>query len=153
MFRIFYPESDATVYEGLENTNTGLDEILEIGKRLGTDGETLQKSRALVKFDKTEITDTLSKYSINVNSCKFVLQLYTSYAKNLPAQYTLESKLVAQPWINGTGYLNSDPVISNGITWATPYASWSLDSQAGSSWISSSQQIELGGASGIFVSG
>jgi len=152
MFRIFYPEADATVYEGASTTNTGLDEILEIGKRVGTDGETLQKSRALIKFDTTEITDTVSKYNINVNSCKFILQLYTSYAKNLPAQYTLESKLIAQPWINGTGYLNSDPIITNGVTWAKPYTSWSLDSQSGSLWISSSQQIELG-SSGILVSG
>jgi hypothetical protein len=152
MFRIFYPESDATVYEGLETTNTGLDELLEIGKRLGTDGSTLQKSRALIKFDTSEITDTVSKYSININSCKFILQLYTSNAKNLPAQYTLETKLVAQPWTNGTGYLNSDPIVSNGIQWATPYASWSLDSQSGSLWISSSQQIDLG-TSGIRVSG
>jgi hypothetical protein len=152
MFRIFYPESDATVYEGLETTNTGLDEILEIGKRLGTDGSTLQKSRALIKFDTSEITDTVSKYSININSCKFILQLYTSNAKNLPAQYTLETKLVAQPWTNGTGYLNSDPIVSNGIQWATPYASWSLDLQSGSLWISSSQQIDLG-TSGIRVSG
>jgi hypothetical protein len=152
MFRIFYPESDATVYEGIQTTNTGLDELLEIGKRLGTDGSTLLKSRALIKFDTSEILSTVSKYGVNINSCKFVLQLYTSYAKNLPAQYTLESKLVAQPWTNGTGYLNSNPIVSNGITWATPYASWSLDSQSGSSWISSSQQIELG-SSGIFVSG
>lgn len=152
MFRIFYAESDATVYEGLPTTNTGLDEILEIGKRYGTDGSTLQKSRAIVKFDKTEITDVVSKYGVDINSCKFVLQLYTSYAKNLPAQYTLEAKLVAQPWTNGTGYLASNPIISNGIQWATPYASWSLDSQSGSLWISSSQQIELG-TSGILVSG
>jgi hypothetical protein len=152
MFRIFYPESDATVYEGIQTTNTGLDELLEIGKRLGTDGSTLLKSRALIKFDTSEILSTVSKYGVNINSCKFVLQLYTSYAKNLPAQYTLESKLVAQPWTNGTGYLNSNPIVSNGITWATPYASWSLDSQSGSLWISSSQQIELG-SSGIFVSG
>ena len=158
MFRIFYPESDATVYEGLETTNTGLDELLEIGKRLktfkrfGTDGSTLQKSRALIKFDTSEITDTVSKYSININSCKFILQLYTSNAKNLPAQYTLETKLVAQPWTNGTGYLNSDPIVSNGIQWVTPYAPWSLDSQSGSLWISSSQQIDLG-TSGIRVSG
>jgi hypothetical protein len=152
MFRIFYPEADATVYEGASTTNTGLDEILEIGKRIGTDGETLQKSRALIKFDTTEITDTVSKYNINVNSCKFILQLYTSYAKNLPAQYTLESKLIAQPWINGTGYLNSDPIVTNGVTWAKPYTSWSLDSQTGGLWISSSQQIELG-SSGILVSG
>jgi hypothetical protein len=152
MFRIFYPESDATVYESFQTVNTGLDEILEIGKQLGTDGSTLQKSRALVKFNVDEITDVVSKYNVNVNSCKFVLQLYTSFAKNLPAQYTLESKLVAQPWINGTGYLSSNPVVTNGITWATPYSSWSLDSKSGSLWISSSQQIELG-SSGIYVSG
>jgi hypothetical protein len=152
MFRIFYPESDATIYESFQTVNTGLDEILEIGKQLGTDGSTLQKSRALVKFNVDEITDVVSKYNVNVNSCKFVLQLYTSFAKNLPAQYTLESKIVAQPWINGTGYLSSNPVVTNGITWATPYSSWSLDSKSGSLWISSSQQIELG-SSGIYVSG
>jgi len=153
MFRIFYPESDATVFESLTTTNTGLDEILEIGKRLGTDGETLQKSRVLIKFDKSEITDVVSKYGINVNSCKFTLQLYTCYAKNLPAQYTLESKLVAQPWINGTGYLASNPIVTDGVQWAKPMASWSLDLQSGSSWISSSQLIELGVSSGIRVSG
>lgn len=152
MFRIFYAESDATVFESLETTNTGLDEILEIGKRLGNDGETLQKSRALVKFNMNEITSVVSNYSININSCKFILQLYTSTAKNLPAQYTLDAKMVAQPWTNGTGLLASSPLVSNGVQWAKPYASWSLDSQSGSLWISSSQQIELG-TSSIFVSG
>jgi hypothetical protein len=158
MFRIFYAEKDATLYEGatsssaLSQTNTGLDEILEIGKRLGDDGETLLKSRTLLKFDMSEIAATVAKYSININSAKFVLQLYTSHAKNLPAEFTLETRLVAQPWINGTGYLASNPIINDGVQWAKPMASWSLDSQVGSSWISSSQQIELG-TSGIFVSG
>jgi hypothetical protein len=152
MFRIFYPEADATVYEGLPTTNTGLDEILEIGKRLGTDGSTWQKSRSLIKFDKTEISASLSKYAQSSSNCKFVLQLYTSYAKNLPAQYTIDVKLAGQPWINGTGYASSNPIISNGVQWVTPYTSWSLDSQSGNLWISSSQQIELG-TSGILVSG
>jgi hypothetical protein len=148
MFRIFYPESDATVYEGLPQLIPDLDEILEIGKRLGTDGTIWQKSRSLIKFDIAEITAVVSKYATNINSCKFVLQLYTSYAKNLPAQYTIDAQMVAQPWINGTGYLSSNPIISNGVQWATPYTSWSLDSQSGSLWISSSQQIDLG-TSGI----
>ena len=115
MFRIFYPESDATVYESADTTNTGLDEILEIGKRLSTDGSTLQKSRALVKFDMSEITSAVSKYSANINSCKFVLQLYTTNAKNLPAQYVIDAQMVAQPWINGTGYLASNPTVSDGV--------------------------------------
>ena len=43
MFRIFYAESDATLYEHKPDSNTGLDEILEIGKRIHTDGETSKK--------------------------------------------------------------------------------------------------------------
>ena len=78
MFRIFYAENDATIYESSEYINTGIDEILEIGKLLGNDGSTLQKSRAVLKFDITEITNTLSKYSADLNSCKFSLQLYTT---------------------------------------------------------------------------
>jgi hypothetical protein len=152
MFRIFYPESDATVYESIPTTNTGLDEILEIGKRLGTDGSTLQKSRILVKFDMDEVTSVVSKYATNISSSKFVLQLYTSNAKNLPAQYTIDAQMTGQPWTNGTGYVASNPIVSNGVQWATPYASWSLDSQTGGMWISSSQQIDLG-TSGIRVSG
>ena len=35
MFKIFYADKDATLYQGLPDTNTGIDEILEIGKRYG----------------------------------------------------------------------------------------------------------------------
>jgi len=158
MFRIFYAEKDATLYEGattssaLSQTNTGLDEILEIGKRLGDDGETLLKSRTLVKFDVSEITTAIQKYSVNLNAVKFILQLYTTHAKNLPADFTLESRLVAQPWINGTGYQLSNPILTDGVQWAKPMASWSLDSQVGDLWISSSQQIQVAGTS-LYVSG
>jgi hypothetical protein len=152
MFRIFYAEKDATLYESAETTNTGLDELLEIGKRLGTDGETLLKSRAIVKFDLDEIKNTISKYSVNINDAKFILQLYTTHAKNLPADYTLEARILAQPWINGTGYLASNPIVSNGVQWIKPLASWSLDSQTGDMWISSSQQIAATGTS-LYVSG
>ena len=158
MFRIFYANSDATLYEGattssvLSQTNTGLDEILQVGKQLGTDGETLLKSRSVIKFDINDILDAISKYSVDLNACKFVLQLYTTHAKNLPAEYSIDAKIVAQPWINGTGYISSNPVINNGVQWAKPMASWSLDLQSGSSWISSSQQIQIG-ASSLYVSG
>jgi hypothetical protein len=95
MFRIFYAEKDATLYEALPEYNTGLDEILEIGKRLSTDGATLLKSRSNIKFDMNEISASLSTYGITVNNCKFVLQLYTSHAKNLPSDYTIYTKLIA----------------------------------------------------------
>tara|TARA_R110000796_G_scaffold64280_2_gene149004 strand:+ start:43 stop:1245 length:1203 start_codon:yes stop_codon:yes gene_type:complete len=159
MFRIFYANSDATMYEAtsLINYNTGLDEILEVGKQLDTDGETLVKSRFVVKFDMSEIQNTLAKYSAELNSCKFVLQLFTTHAKNLPADYTLDSKIMAQPWINGTGFENDSAATTDGISWATPFDSWSFSPSgsatvSGSSWISSSQVINTGAPS-LYISG
>jgi hypothetical protein len=144
MFRIFYAESDATLYESSPTRNTGIDEILEVGKRLATDGETLEKSRSVVKFDMSEITAALSKYSADINQCKFVLQLFTTHAKNLPADYTIDALVVGQEWINGTGFENSNPIVTNGIAWDQPLS--------GSAWISSSQEINIPGTS-LYVSG
>jgi len=158
MFRIFYANSDATLFQGTTNssaaslTNTGLDEVLEVGKYLSNDGATLLKSRSVIKFDMNEIQQTLQTYNVSLNSCKFIMQLFTTHAKNLPSEYTIDAKIVAQPWINGTGYLGSVPIISDGIQWAKPYASWSFDGQIGSTWISSSQQIQINSSS-LYVSG
>ena len=160
MFRIFYADSDATMYEAssLKNYNTGLDEILEVSKQLDTDGSTLVKSRFIVKFDMSEITDTLTKYSADLNSCKFMLQLFTTHAKNLPSGYTLDAKLVGQPWTNGTGFESAGVATTDGVAWATPFASWSYQQYgtstilSGSSWISSSQQIDNGTPS-LYISG
>ncbi len=144
MFRIFYAESDATLYQSSPDTNTGIDEILEIGQRLSTDGETLQTSRSVIKFSIPEVISTLSKYNVDLTNCKFMLQLFTTHAKNLPAEYTIDALVVAQPWINGTGFENSSPIVSNGITWNQP--------SVGNTWISSSQQINISGTS-LFISG
>jgi hypothetical protein len=140
MFRIFYADSDATLYEAnsLNNYNTGLDEILEVGKQLDTDGETLVKSRFVVKFDMSEIQQALTKYSTDLNSCKFMLQLFTTHAKNLPASYTLDAKLMAQPWTNGTGFENDSSGTTDGISWATPFDSWSFTPHSGSMTVSGS---------------
>ena len=75
MFRIFYADKDTTLYESYPDYNTGLDEIIEIGKRFGNDGDTLLKSRGIVKFDMNEITSALSTYGKTINDCKFVLLL------------------------------------------------------------------------------
>lgn len=158
MFRIFYAEKDATLYEGAttssltSNTNTGLDEILQIGKRLGDDGETLLRSRVVVQFDMSEVESVIQKYNIDLTQCKAVLQLYTTDAKNLPSEYTLDANIVAQPWINGTGFLNYTTRKDDGVTWAKPNVSWSLAGQSGNLWISSSQQIRVNSSS-LYVSG
>ena len=143
MFRIFYAEKDATLYESAPDANTGIDELLEIGKRLDFEGETLLKSRAVLKFDMSEISASLSKYGKTVNDCKFILNLYTSHAKNLPADYTIFSKLVGENWINGTGF-ESNPT-TDGVSWNYPISSSAL-------WISGSQNVRIGSSS-LYISG
>ena len=142
MFRIFYAEKDTTLYESAPTYNTGLDEVLEIGKRLNTDGDTLLKSRSVLKFDMSEISASLATYSKNVTDCKFMLQLFTTDAKDLPANYTVAVKMIGQDWINGTGYLSE--LTTDGATWDAP--------QSGSFWISGSQTIEIG-TSDLYISG
>lgn len=142
MFRIFYAEKDTTLYEQTPTYNYGLDELLEIGKRLDTEGAAYVKSRSLVKFDMTEISASLSKYGKTVNDCKFVLQLFTSHAKNLPSDYDIHAKLVGQQWTNGTG--DSSEISTDGASWNIPLS--------GSTWYSSSQNIQIG-SSTLYVSG
>lgn len=129
MFRIFYAEKDATLYESVPTLNTGIDEILEVGKRINTSGDAYVRSRSLIKFDTTEITDTLSKYSANLDSCKFILQLYTSHAKTLSSEYTVEAKIAYDSWVNGTGFENSSPSVTDGVSWQYPNSgsSWTTD--------------------------
>ena len=106
MFRIFYANKDATLYEAYPTYNTGLDEILEVGKRLGTDGSSLLKSRAVVKFDMTEISASLSKYSKNLPYVTIALGAllidFTSFA---------DSNNVDPP----NPWLTSDIIIINSI--------------------------------------
>ena len=148
MFKIIYPQSDATLYESLPTTNTGLDEILEVGKRLSTSGSNYLNSRSVIKFNMSEVTDALTKYSSSLNDCKFVLQLYTTHAKNLPADYTIDAKLVGDDWTNGTGQQYANTIVKDGITWDSP--------KSGSFfWTSGSQLVAVpsGSASSIYISG
>ena len=129
MFRIFYAEKDATLYESVPTLNTGIDEILEVGKRINTSGDAYVRSRSLLKFDMSEIQSTLTKYSTTLDACKFVLQLYTSHAKTLSSEYTVEAKIAYDSWTNGVGFENSSPSITDGVSWQYP--------ASGSSWTTS----------------
>jgi len=142
MFRIFYAEKDTTLYQAYPDYNTGLDEILEVGKRLNTSGDTLLISRAIVKFDMTEISASLATYSKTVNDCKFILNLYTSHAKNLPSEYAIQAKMLGQTGVNGTGFLTDLTI--DGATWSV--------SASGSAWISGSQSVQIGSSS-LYISG
>ena len=76
-----------------------------------------------------------------------MLQLFTTHAKNLPAGYTLDAKLVGQPWTNGTGFESAGDCnnrwrsMGNSVckSWSYQQYGTSTNTLSGSSWISSSQ--------------
>ena len=85
MFRIFYAEKDTTLYESAPAGNTGLDEIIEIGKRLGTDGNELLKSRGLLKFDMAELLNNeMRLVMIMRGSCSTTWPSATPSARESP---------------------------------------------------------------------
>ena len=51
MFKIIYPSADSTLYEAKPTYNTGIDEILEVGKHLTVAvTSSYSLSRSLIKF-------------------------------------------------------------------------------------------------------
>jgi hypothetical protein len=115
------PLQDASVYSQFANRNTGLDEILEVGKtNNGTD-----KARALVQFDLTNFAGLPS-------GTRFDLVLYLAQADKLKAAQGVEVCQVSQSWAEGTNYFYGE------VTSSVDGATWTQNS-SGSSWVSGSQ--------------
>ena len=92
-----------------------------------------------------DVNAALTKYNINIENCKFVLQLYTTHAKNLSANSTINANLVGDDWTNGTGFQNVNVPITDGVTWNSP--------KSGSYfWTSGSQDVNISGSS-LYISG
>ena len=60
-----FATKDTTLYEVSHSMNTGLDEILEIRKDMNADGSVRKISRALVKFDLTYVSKSVSSGSVS----------------------------------------------------------------------------------------
>ena len=55
-----YPSKDTTLYEVSHSMNTGQDEILEIRKDMSAAGDVIKVTRALVKFDLSYVSKSIS---------------------------------------------------------------------------------------------
>lgn len=115
IYRI-YPISDTTLYSETPLSNTGLDEIVEIGAY--TDfSNSPQLSRVLVKYDINEINSILSTHNISQPiSASIKLQLADAY--ELPKNFGIETYPVAEPWDIGTGKFGDVPVNDSGVSWS-----------------------------------
>jgi hypothetical protein len=115
VYKIF-PEKDATLYSAYPDTNTGLDQILEIQNQPPQLGDANQVSRALLQFSTSEIQNTITLAGGPGNYNAY-LRLFIANATNLPNNYTLYINPVSQSWESGTGRFLYNPADENGVNW------------------------------------
>ena len=76
---------DASVYLQQPNQNTGLDEVLEVSKIYY--GTVRDVSRALLKFDLTELSQSLSNGSVTLTEADLILR--ETESEEIPLEYTI----------------------------------------------------------------
>lgn len=114
--RIFLSASqDATIYERYPTYNTGLDEILEIGKVIKPLDTTSMyasgSARALIQFDLTK----LSSYPTN---SVYFLNFYIANAQDVHRYQNIEVYPISQSWNEGSGYFYQNVKnVQDGVTW------------------------------------
>ena len=131
-----YASADATIYEGTvtQSQNTGLDEILEIRKDTNNNASVINVSRALIKFDLTYVSKSVSSGLIPSGSdTKFYLNLYDANSSNLTTSQSLYAHPVSQSWTAGEGKFYDNPKDEEGVSWR--YRHGAVD---GTQWISGS---------------
>lgn len=119
------PTEDATIYQRYPNNNSGLDEIVEVGKNVKSiDSNNMYSSassRILLNFD----IPSNQQYP---TSSKYFLNLKIANATKVTRYQKLDVHLISGSWIEGSGYFYQDIKNSeDGVTWSTKdtYASWS----------------------------
>lgn len=118
MFYFEYPTVDATIYQGTVSSsiNTGIDEILEIDKKMNDTGTEINVSRVLIKFSYNYISKSIQD-SIIPSSAKYYLNLYDASSTELAVEQSLYAYIVSQSWDGGTGVFLRDPILSDGVSW------------------------------------
>jgi len=136
MYRIYYAEKDATLYERYSEQNTGIDEILELtkitggtrafeyGEDLGVLADTYN-SRILIDFG-TEITalsrsiasgDIPALSNASAASSSVFLSLRCTDAEDLLQTTTIKAFPVSESWSNGNGTYSDRPRTKIGVSW------------------------------------
>lgn len=106
---------DATIYQRYPNNNSGLDEIVEVGKNIKSlDGSGMYasaSSRILLNFD----IPSEQQYP---SSAKYFLNLKIANAATVTRYQKLDVYLVSGSWLEGSGYFYQDIKNSeDGVTW------------------------------------
>ncbi len=151
MRRFYNPIKDASIYSEFPQKNSGLDEILEVGKSL--DG--LNSIRSLIQFDINAISASIQS-GIIPPSASFDLKLYLARADDLQYGQTIELHPVSQSWVEGTGYFYQNSNVpftssrnptggyfeNDGVTWKNRFSA-SIWNNSGSDFVTLSSSVTL----------
>lgn len=130
MRKILTASQDASLYEAYPKNNTGLDEILEVGKVINTTNVIATSSadyatasvRALINFN----LPTTASVSPDAN---YYLNLRIARAVELDRNQGLIIYPISRSWEEGSGFFFQNVEnVSDGTTWnqCTPHVSWSV---------------------------
>jgi hypothetical protein len=103
---------DASVYLQQPDQNTGLDEVLEVSKVYY--GNIKDVSRALLKFDVTGLSGSISSGDVELGEVSLILK--ETESEELPLEFTLEAYPISQSWEMGNG-TRFDNISTAGVTW------------------------------------
>ena len=152
-----YPTTDTTLYEGTVTSsyNTGLDQILEVRKNTNSSGTTVNVSRILIKFDYGYINSQVTA-GVIPSTAKYYLNLYDASSEELAVEQTLFGYMVSGSWRGGTGFMDRDPVLSDGASWKyrdndTTKTQWlsGSDTQGGTWFRTQTGKYKVSGSSSL----
>ena len=135
-----FAQKDATLYEGeaTQSVNTGLDEILEVQKKMNDSGTQINVSRILIQFEISNISSSIVAGTIPANA-EFFLNMYDAASVELNTSQSLYAYPTSQSWDQGIGKLSDMPRTTEGVSWR-----YRDGETAGTQWISGSNST--GGA-------
>lgn len=124
IYKIF-SEKDTFISHHRPTQNFGRDEVLEISNETELTSLQADKTRALIQFPTSQITNLID----NTISGSFVsyLKLFLANAY-VPSDYTILGYPVSRSWEMGLGRSGDDPITTLGCTWN--------DAAQSSSWVS-----------------
>lgn len=134
MRKYFEPIADASLYEEFPIRQTGLDEILEVGKTAnGT-----KSVRAILKFDIPTVLAAIPS-NIALEDVEFDLVLSTALASKLDREQTILVHSILEDWAEGAEYFYQTAIqVDSGVTWTYR--------DTGSLWTTSGSTYDTGSA-------
>jgi len=83
---------------------------------MNTDGSVVNVSRTLIKFDITNISESIVAGTIPENA-KFYLNLYDARSTELTTSQSLYAYPISQSWVQGDGRFFDKPATTEGCSW------------------------------------